>query len=150
MRDKQITVVTKQLQDMVSFFGVNAPVSVNDTGEAVELTIETTEGARLIGHHGETLRSIQYLLNLMASHEGERVFYSVDVAGYKKARAEALAEKANKAADTVVETGTEWSMPPMSPGDRRLMHMALAERTDVETESRGEGRGRRLVIKKRA
>lgn len=149
MRDEAIAKTKKRLQDMISFFGINADVSVKEDGQAVELTIETTEGARIIGHHGETLRSIQYLVNLMSKEDTEeKIFYSVDVAGYKKARAEALAEKANKAADTVVETGNEWEMPPMNPADRRSVHMALAERSDVVTESRGEGKGRRLVIKK--
>ena len=73
-------------------------------------------------------------------------YVSVDIAGYKQALAVQLAERARKAASRAVETGTEVVLPPLNAAERRLVHAALTDVDGVRSESRGEGRDRRLVV----
>lgn len=139
----------RRLEELISFFGLNVSVAAEQTEDGVELQIESDATGRLIGHHGETLRSLQHLLNMMMREAAPGVRFVVDVGGYRKARAEQLADMARSAAAKAVETGEEVVLRPMNAAERRLVHMALADSKDVETESRGEDPHRRIVIKKR-
>ena len=148
MRDDAIALAKMRLEDLLSFFGINAKVNVCDTGEVVELTTDAADTAHLIGRHGETLRSLQYLVNQMVRlHTTERVFFSVDIAGYKKGRDEKLVEQAREAAVKVAETGESFEFPPMTAAERRVIHSAVTEMTGVTTESVGQEPHRRIVIK---
>lgn len=137
----------QQLEDILTFFGINPQVSSSRDGDVIELVVETDATGRLIGYHGETLRSLQHIVNaVFKTKSDEQVFISVDVAGYKKARAHQLGERAKKTAATVLETGNEIELAPMPAADRRAVHAALGEVEGVRSESRGEGADRRLVI----
>jgi spoIIIJ-associated protein len=144
------TQVAKQrLEELVSFFGANVDVEATLTDDGIELNIETTPiSPRLIGHRGETLRAIEFLVNQMVKHhDGESPRVLVDVAGYKQARRESLTQLAQEIAGRVKDTGAEEELKPMNPAERRIVHMALREIDGVETESRGSDRERRIVIK---
>jgi spoIIIJ-associated protein len=146
----ETTLIAKQrLEELVSFFGANVDVEADLTEDGIELNIgSTSTSSRLIGHRGETLRSIEYLLNQMIKRidpEAPRVI--VDVAGYKQARKESLNELAQEVANRVKESGEEEELKPMNPAERRIVHMALREIEGVETESRGADRDRRIVVK---
>jgi spoIIIJ-associated protein len=146
----QATLAAKQrLEEMVAFLGVNVHVEASETDEGTMLDIAASPSTpRLIGHHGETLRALEYLVNQMARRtdpEGPRI--SVDIAGYRQARREALEEMAREVAKRVIESGREEELKPMNPAERRIVHMALREIDEVETESRGEDRDRRIVVK---
>ena len=145
-----VELARRRLEEMVSFFGVNAEVEAEAAEDRVELNVATDATGRLIGHHGETLRALEYLLNIMMKEAAPEVRFSVDIAGYRKARAEQLTEYAKAQAAKVNETGEESVLRPMNPAERRLVHMALADSPEVETESRGEPPHRRIVIKKRS
>lgn len=138
----------QRLEELVSFFGINVEAEVHETEEGIELEIASSPATpRLIGHHGETLRSIEYLLSQMMKRvDGDAPRISVDIAGYKQARRASLEEMAREVANRVVESGEEVELKPMNPAERRIVHMALRELTDVATESRGEGRTRRIVV----
>jgi spoIIIJ-associated protein len=71
----------------------------------------------------------------------------VDVAGYKQARRESLTELAQEVANRVKESGEEEELKPMNPAERRIVHMVLRDIEGVDTESRGEARDRRIVVK---
>ena len=102
----------------------------------------------LIGYHGETVASIQVILGLLVFKKlDEWVRVTVDVADYREKRAEQFKIMAESFAAQALSTNQAVYLPPLSPNERRLIHIALAERTDVETFSEGEGRNRRLVIK---
>jgi spoIIIJ-associated protein len=146
----ETTLIAKQrLEELVSFFGANVDVDADLTDDGIELNIAGTPSTpRLIGHRGETLRAIEYLLNQMIKRidpEAPRVL--VDVAGYKATRKQSLQELAKEIADRVKESGEEEELKPMNPAERRIVHMALREIDGVETESRGEDRNRRIVVK---
>ncbi|HSX02858.1 MAG TPA: R3H domain-containing nucleic acid-binding protein [Candidatus Saccharimonadia bacterium] len=138
----------RRLEELVSFFGVNAEAEVRQTEEGIELDLASTPATpRLIGHRGETLRAIEFLVNQMIKHtDGDAPRVLVDVAGYKKARRASLEEMAREVAQRVVETGREEELKPMNPAERRIVHMALREIPEVATESRGEDRSRRIVV----
>ena len=139
-----------RLEEMLSFFGVNANIKVTEEDNVITLNVETDTTGRLIGHRGETLRALQHVLNaLVRSRTTESVFISVDIAGYKQAQAERVAAKATEAADKVMSTGKEQYLRPMNAAERRLVHMALAAIPEVVTESVGVDPNRRVVIKKR-
>lgn len=135
------------LEDVLSFFGENPKVTSRIDGETIELNVDTDATGKLIGYRGETLRAIQHLVNAMVRERSEeKVYVQIDIAGYRKSRAEQLTAKAHKAAQRAIEDGAEVPMPPMPAGDRRIVHAALGEIKGVRTESRGEEPRRHLVV----
>ncbi len=102
---------------------------------------------QLIGRRGEHLAALQFMVNLLLGARTDlwaRVV--VDVDGYRIKRKQALTLLAERMADRVVEQGQPYPLEPMSPYDRRIVHMALSEHPQVMTESTGEGEERRVVI----
>jgi spoIIIJ-associated protein len=136
----------RRLEELVSFFGVNAEASVNETEDGIELEIAADSSGRLIGYHGETLRALQYLVNLMTQKSGENRRVYLDVAGYKKARAYSLEKQARETAERVLASGVEEALPPMNAAERRIVHMALRDLGTVGTDSRGEEPKRYIVV----
>ncbi|MDF2460817.1 MAG: hypothetical protein K0S68_220 [Candidatus Saccharibacteria bacterium] len=146
----ETTLIAKQrLEELVSFFGANVSADADETDDGIELSIAGSPSTpRLIGHRGETLRAIEYLLNQMVKRidpEAPRVL--VDVAGYKQARKESLQELASEVAKRVIDSGEEEELKPMNPAERRIVHMTLREIEGIETESRGDGQNRHIVVK---
>ncbi|HEX3082675.1 MAG TPA: R3H domain-containing nucleic acid-binding protein [Candidatus Saccharimonadia bacterium] len=138
-----------RLEEMVAYFGVNVRVDADVTDDGIKLSIGSTPASpRLIGHHGDTLRSLEYLLNqIVKAHDGLAPRVSVDIAGYKEAQRQSLEEMAREVAERVKDSGSEEELKPMNPADRRIVHMALRDIDGVESESRGDGRDRRIVVK---
>jgi spoIIIJ-associated protein len=146
----ETTLIAKQrLEELVSFFGANVSADADETDDGIELSIAGSPSTpRLIGHRGETLRAIEYLLNQMVKRidpAAPRVL--VDVAGYKQARKESLQELASEVAKRVIDSGEEEELKPMNPAERRIVHMTLREIEGIDTESRGDGPNRHIVVK---
>lgn len=111
------------------------------------LDIQGKDLGVLIGRQGETLASIQYLLRLMVNqklHLWTNIV--VDVEQYKQRRADRLDQMAQRLAEQVVQTGKPVVLEPMSPSDRRLVHLALRDHPRVFTKSIGEGDRRKVQI----
>jgi spoIIIJ-associated protein len=144
-----VTTAKARLEELVSFFGANVEVEASATDDGIELNIPSSPlSPRLIGHRGDTLRALEYLLNQIVKREdatAPRIL--VDIAGYRAARRQSLAELATEIATRVKDTGSEEELKPMNPADRRIVHMALREMDGVVTESRGTDRDRRIVVK---
>ena len=138
----------RRLEELVSFFGINADVTARESDEGIALDITASaQTPRLIGYHGETLRAIEFLINqIIKRADGSSPRISVDVAGYKQQRREALEAKAREAAGRVIASQAEEELPPMNPAERRIVHMAVRDIPGIATESRGEDRERRIVI----
>jgi spoIIIJ-associated protein len=101
----------------------------------------------LIGRRGETLSAIQYITRLIASRDLQRrVNIVIDVEGYKARRAEQLRKLADRMADQAIHAHRTMKLEPMSPYERRIIHVALRQRDDVSTQSVGEGDRRRVTI----
>lgn len=135
------------LENLLIKLGVSGTVTVVEA-EPPTLSIESDEAQTLIGDRGEVMRSLQHVVRVMLVRSGTDLPILVDVDGYRERQHEQLQVDARKKADEVARTGRLAMFPPMSSYERRLVHMALAERDDVVTESIGEGGGRRLMIKK--
>lgn len=146
MTKNDLGAIAAKLEELLTFFGYNVTVTPEEHGHTVQLNIETTDGARLIGHRGETLAALQHVMNSMHQHDDDKYYIVVDVAGYKAARADRLAEKVQQDAKKVIETGEPHKLRPMNAAERRVVHMTLADIDGVATESEGEGRDRRVVI----
>ncbi len=145
---------TELLAEMLQLMGIRAQV-VAEWAEPTEeqseppllLDIQGENLGVLIGRHGETLASIQYLVRLMINQRTHRWHnIVVDVDQYKARRAERLAQMAHRMAEQVVRTGRAVSLEPMPPADRRLIHLALRDHEQVYTESTGEGDRRKVQI----
>ncbi|MDO8663334.1 MAG: R3H domain-containing nucleic acid-binding protein [Candidatus Wildermuthbacteria bacterium] len=120
----------------------------------IDLRVE--EPQVLIGQGGETLAEIQHLLKIILKRQiiakaapEEKFYIDLDINDYKKKKAEYLKEMARDTADDVSFSKKEKELTPMSAYERRIVHMEVAQRTDVSTESIGEGPDRRIIIKPR-
>lgn len=101
----------------------------------------------LIGKHGQTLDSIQYLANLVANKQTkERVKINIDIENYRQRRVETLTVLAKKIANQVKRTQQKVTLEPMSPHERKIIHMALQDDRRIQTNSQGEEPHRYLVI----
>jgi spoIIIJ-associated protein len=139
----------KYLEDILSFFGLNTDIyATTEDGEVIELHVPSTHlNGFLIGQRGDTMRALQFTVSSALKNQGyEVVRVNVDVADYKKGRADRLSEKAEEWMKKVQESGEQMELQPMNPADRRTVHK-LAGEYGVETESVGEGRDRHIVLK---
>ncbi|MCB9454616.1 MAG: Jag N-terminal domain-containing protein [Anaerolineaceae bacterium] len=101
----------------------------------------------LIGRRGETLASLQYITRLIASRELQhRANIVVDVSGYKSRRSQMLRDLANRMANQAVQSNRVVTLEPMPPYERRIIHLTLRSRDDVQTKSVGEGDSRKVTI----
>jgi len=116
--------------------------------DVVNLDIKLDEPQILIGQGGQTLFEIQRLLRAVLSRKLQKVFYlNLDINDYKKKKMEYLKDMAKGLADQVALTKQEKVLLPMSAYERRVVHSELSQRTDVVTESQGEGFDRHIVIR---
>jgi len=116
--------------------------------DVLEINIKTSEAQNLIGKQGLVLADIQLLLRKVIKNKTDKDLYlSLDIDNYKKNKEDYLRDVAESIADEVARTGREKEMPFTSSFDRRIIHTELAKRTDVYTESRGEGEERRVIVK---
>jgi spoIIIJ-associated protein len=114
----------------------------------VSINLKSDDPQILIGEGGQTLFDIQRLLTLILRKEIEEIFFlDLDINGYKKKKNEYLRELAKSVADEVSLSKKEKALDPMPAYERRIIHIELAERKDVTTESIGEEPERRIVIK---
>src|SRR6266404_3104127 len=147
--EEAILYAKKYLEDLLSFFGLNTDVyATTEDNEVIELDIPSTHlNGFLIGQHGDTLRALQFTIGTALKNQNfahSRV--NVDVAGYKRQRAERLAKQAEEWFKEVKDSSQPKDLPPMSAADRRVVHKA-AEDWGLSTEAVGEGRDRHIVIK---
>ena len=117
-----------------------------DEGELI-LDITGDDLAVLIGRHGKTLDALQFLISSITSRTvGYRYPIVIDVEGYKGRQRQKLEDIARKAADRAFNQDRSIKLRPMTPYERRLVHIALRDDDRVETVSEGEGRARRVVV----
>ncbi len=114
----------------------------------LSIEIKTSEPQILIGERGQTLADLQHILRAILRRTTEELPYiDIDINDYKKKKIEYLKELAVFTADEVALSKKEKELSPMRAFERRIIHLELAERTDVVTESTGEEPERKIVIK---
>jgi spoIIIJ-associated protein len=135
------------LSEVCDAMDVDVQLAIREEGEYLYVDVNGPEAGILIGHHGQTLDAMQYLLNLVASkveHDGQRVV--LDVEGYRKRREETLVRLATRLAERVQRNGEPMVLEPMTAHERRVIHLALQDNPYVVTGSEGEDPFRRVVI----
>jgi spoIIIJ-associated protein len=138
--------VIATLRRILDHIGAACTVQLCPTADPGTLTIAVhgAGSAMVIGRQGQTLDAIEHLLNRMAGSPAIRV--AVDVEGYRERRHDSLERLAHRLAGKVRDTGRPLELDPMSPRDRRVIHVALQDDRDVTTRSEGVGRARRVII----
>lgn len=138
------------LDNLLGMLLLEGSYEIEETDESFQVSIETSDAGRLIGARGESLDSLQLLVNQMVSKKiGETGFKRVviDVENWRKQKEEELERNAKTWGEQVLETGKPMELEPQSPWQRRVVHMVIGEMEGLESESAGEGRDRHIVIK---
>ena len=140
------------IKKLISDMNIDAEIAMNDgeNGEKI-IAINGESAAILIGHHGETLDSLQYLANLAANKKidgkkGDYVKIAVDVEGYRAKREETLRSLARKMASKVLKYKKSVMLEPMNPYERRIIHSEIQNIEGVSTNSIGSENNRKIVI----
>jgi spoIIIJ-associated protein len=143
------------LVDLLRLMDIRASVESSlgyelaDEGESPPIVLNISGGdlGILIGRRGETLRALQYLVRLMVSHRLKHwTNLIVDVENYLVRRKRSLEGLALRVADEVARTGRAQALEPMTPYERRLVHIALRNHKEVATQSVGEGERRKVTV----
>lgn len=148
-KDESIRFATKYLEDLLSFFGINVAVDSTVDDEVIQLAIPSTSmNSLLIGREANNLRALQHIVSMaLTSRDAELTRVNVDVADYKRQRAERIAEQAEEWIRTVRQTGQSRRLN-LNAADRRIVHKVAQDYSDISTHSEGEGRDRQLIIEK--
>lgn len=144
-KNKKSEKVIKELFDKL---GITEELDISEDDESVNLVLESDDPGMIIGHHGDTLDSLQLITSLvLAKVSGEFKRVNLDVGDYKRNRSDYLRNLAEQTREKVLSDNTEIMLPSLKPWERREVHMHLSEDGDVITESVGEGRERTLIVK---
>lgn len=137
----------KYLADVLSFFGINVDIEATVADEVIELSVPSTDiNSILIGKNADTLRSLQFLISTTLRSKGaETVRVNIDIADYKKQRAEKIAKQAKEWIEEVLRTGDS-RIVRLNAADRRIVHHVAGDYSNIRTFSEGEGRDRHIVI----
>lgn len=146
--EEAIVYAKKYLEDLLSFFGLNTDVYATSDDDVIQLQVPSTHlNGFLIGQRGENMRSLQYLTSTaLKNNDFENTRVNVDIAEYKKQRADRLKDKAEDWVKQVKENNEERNLEPMNAADRRVIHK-LASEYGILSESIGEGRERHIVLR---
>ena len=144
----KIKAAVDYLREVIALMGVeNVTFSAVQKGEATIIRLDGEKLGALIGRRGETMESLSYLASLVANRlEGDYIKLGLDVAGYRDKRESDLTALAQRIGAKVRRTGRSFAMEPMNPYERRIIHSAIGKMEGVRSESKGEGRDRRVVI----
>ena len=146
-KEQSIEFARKYLDVLISFFGSNVTVEAACDDDVIELSVESSDlNSILIGRNAETLRSMQYLISTtLRNQHAVLTRVNVDIADYKKQRAEKIATQAREWIDEVRRSGDS-HIANLNAADRRVVHRVADEYDDIQTFSEGEGRDRRIII----
>lgn len=147
--EEAISYAKKYLEDLLSFFGLNTEVHATSEDDVIELEVPSTHlNGFLIGQKGDNMRAMQFLVSNALKNQGfEYTRVNVDVAEYKKQRAQRLADRAEDWMKEVKESGEAMDLKPMNAADRRTVHK-LAQEWGLTSESEGDGPSRHIVLRR--
>ena len=149
VNDESVNAAKEFLQKVFNAMKINVVMEkfINKNDGSVTFKLHGDDMGILIGKHGQTLDSLQYLTNLVANkNSSERVRVIIDVEDYRDRRIETLTRLANRLADKVKRTGERVALEPMNPHERKIIHMALQGDRRVTTLSEGDDPYRHVVI----
>ncbi|MGI9340025.1 MAG: protein jag [Psychrobacter sp.] len=146
-QEQTIEYAKNYVENTLSFFGVNLSVDVEINDDIVEISVPTNDvNSLLIGRNAETLRSLQLIVSsALRSQDAAVSRVNLDIADYKKQRADRLAEEARGWTEEVRRSGDS-HVASLNAADRRVVHQVASEYNDIRTFSEGEGRDRKIII----
>ena len=135
------------LQDLLGLIGSEARVEIEEDGDGPRLAMVGDESGILIGRRGQTLDALEYILNrIVTREEDEASHLVVDSQNYRTRRRQALIDLAKRLGERARRRGKAVTLNPMSPRDRRIVHLALQDDGSLTTRSAGRGYYRKLLI----
>lgn len=146
-QEESLEFAQKYVADLLTFFGVNVDVEAVVEDEMISVIVPSTDiNSLLIGRNAETLRSLQLLVSQALRAKGaENSRVNIDIADYKRQRADKIEKQAREWIEEVRSTGDS-HVARLNAADRRVVHRVAGEYSDIRTFSEGEGRDRRIVI----
>lgn len=151
MAGKTDKVIENTIKEFLEYLQVNASFDFTEGKEGIDIILETDESGMIIGHHGDTLDSLQLLLSLiLAKKLGEFRRVTLEVGDYKKNRSDYLKNLAFETKEKALSESREVSLPSLKAWERRIVHLELQDDKEVVSESVGDGRDRVLIIKPRS
>jgi len=147
-KKRELEKVRKDIEEFFEKMGFKVETKVSFQEETLQVSLKSEEPKILIGQKGKILAHLQKILKAILNRKFEKTFWlDIDINDYKKKKIQYLKEMAREVADQVVLTKKEKILPPMSSYERRIIHLELAERKNVTTQSMGREPNRRVVIK---
>lgn len=136
------------LVNVLNSMNINADIDIKEENDIININLKGHKMGLVIGYRGETLDSLQYLVSLVVNKNHENPYKKVilDAENYRNKREETLIKVAQKTAYKVKKSGRPYKLEPMNPYERRIIHSALQEYTDINTYSEGEEPFRRIII----
>lgn len=152
LEEKELKIIEEKTKEFFERMGLDVEIEMNylkEENDIMEINVFKTEDAKMfIGKQGLILGNLQLILRKIIKKELDKEIYlTLDIDNYRKNKINSYKSIANSAAEEVSTTGQQKILPPLSSYARRIIHMELAKRNDVETESVGMGDQRRLVVK---
>ncbi|MDI6786424.1 MAG: RNA-binding cell elongation regulator Jag/EloR [bacterium] len=148
--EKRINKAALEIVNKILFLmKIEAKAAIKNGKDSTVINIESSDSRILIGKRGQTLNSLQYLVNLLINKDNENQVWGrvvIDTENYRDRRENTLSTLANRIADKVDRTKREFRLEPMSSQERRIIHATLQDHKYVITKSIGEGINRRVVI----
>ncbi len=143
------TVAKEVLEELLGMMGFETTVLKEVSGDKVTLSIEAGEDSSiLIGKRGKNLNGLQYIVNRITARKDENSRpVTIDIEGYRERRKDSLEAMARRLAGKSKSSGRPVETEPLSAAERRLIHMALKDDEGVQTQSRGEGPYKNVVIR---
>ncbi|MGI6340679.1 MAG: protein jag [Minisyncoccales bacterium] len=152
LEEKELKIIEEKTKEFFERMGLDVEIEMNylkEENDIMEINVFKIEDAKMfIGKQGLILGNLQLILRKIIKKELDKEIYlTLDIDNYRKNKINSYKSIANSAAEEVSTTGQQKILPPLSSYARRIIHMELAKRNDVETESVGMGDQRRLVVK---
>jgi spoIIIJ-associated protein len=148
MSEENVNLVVEFTNRVLDSSGLDLEAAGDQTDEGTQIQVRGGDVALLLGHNAELLDALEYLGNrVLARASGEEVKLVFDSGGYRARREKELRMMAEKAAEKVKLSRIPFTFDPMTPNERRIIHLTLANDTSVTTESQGNGENRKVTIR---
>ena len=136
------------IYNILDKMGIDGGVrTIKEGANRVYIELESKQSGLIIGRKGKTLEALQFLLSLMINNKlGSEKKIILDIESYRDKRERAIRKLSRDAAHRVIKTGRPWTLEPMNPFERRLIHLTLQNDSRVETKSEGEGIYRKVKV----
>lgn len=145
-------IIKETVKELVNKMGFDSEVEIkeqsSEDGETIICNIKTADSNFLIGQYGVNLQALQHVARLLVRKKTEeKVSFTVDVNSYREEKNTSIEKMAEDLAGQAIREKRAVVMRPMSPYERRLVHLVLSKNSRIKTESIGEGEDRKVVIK---